>query len=521
MNGVLGIKGNNFQKPQWAATPDYTNILLFETVIEMISPLAVGSEDSLSSSDRPVIRRNDGKPFIPGTALAGVIRTRICEVLNEDTYGNELNILFGKDVSSGMQNDTNTTDNQLQRISRIQFDDLDAIDTPLVERRDHVRIDEKRGVAAKHNKYDMETVSVGTQFDLRVRVYLSDDLWQNKNIQTIITTMLSLIDTAEKTGLSLGGHTRRGFGRIKVSDNYKGFLCKRFKTGTADGLLEYLDYSTDSQKSNCYSISKICEKLGWIVETQPLNSGNALELSFKLGIKDSLLIRGPAANVNKDDVPDASHIRRIEIGGKTKKIVPASSITGPMRHRANAILNTLNTQNARINKKLLDILFGSESQDTKTKDHDTAEIRAGILSISESIIQNDNELRHTRVNIDPWTGGALDHCLFTEDVIFGGFFDVQINIIPLKKDLDENKDMFNAALGVLLLVLRDLWEGDLPIGGETSIGRGVVQAVSGTFIHNGTPVSLRFGASSGKLEEVPGAILNYVEALNKLLKGSR
>ncbi len=38
----------------------------------------------------------------------------------------------------------------------------------------------------------------------------------------------------------------------------------------------------------------------------------------------------------------------------------------------------------------------------------------------------------------------------------------------------------DARIGLLLLVLKDLWTGDLPLGGESSVGRGRLRGLSAT-----------------------------------------
>ena len=45
-------------------------------------------------------------------------------------------------------------------------------------------------------------------------------------------------------------------------------------------------------------------------------------------------------------------------------------------------------------------------------------------------------------------------------------------VMSLRRLSDESRDEFEAQAGLLLLVLKDLWSGDLPLGGESSVGRG-------------------------------------------------
>ena len=46
--------------------------------------------------------------------------------------------------------------------------------------------------------------------------------------------------------------------------------------------------------------------------------------------------------------------------------------------------------------------------------------------------------------------------------------------------MNTDEAQFHAEIGLLLLVLKDLWTGDLPIGGESSVGRGRLRGKEAT-----------------------------------------
>jgi hypothetical protein len=46
--------------------------------------------------------------------------------------------------------------------------------------------------------------------------------------------------------------------------------------------------------------------------------------------------------------------------------------------------------------------------------------------------------------------------------------------------LQNGEKDFAPEVGLMLLLLKDLWTGDLPLGGESSVGRGRLQGVSAT-----------------------------------------
>ncbi|MFN9649096.1 MAG: RAMP superfamily CRISPR-associated protein, partial [Pseudanabaena sp.] len=95
------------------------------------------------------------------------------------------------------------------------------------------------------------------------------------------------------------------------------------------------------------------------------------------------------------------------------------------------------------------------------------EAKASRLIVHESEIKESSELVQSRIAIDRFTGGAMHGALFDAQPVFSG-------VVELKLELRNPKEH---EIGLLLLLLKDLWTGDLPIGGESSIGRGRLQGI--------------------------------------------
>lgn len=112
--------------------------------------------------------------------------------------------------------------------------------------------------------------------------------------------------------------------------------------------------------------------------------------------------------------------------------------------------------------KVADNVFGNRICEDNHK-----ELTASRLWIDEAIIRNPLDLVHSRIKIDRFTGGAFPSALFSEQPVFGKLSGETIVKISLKLE-----DANNGDVGLLLLLLKDLWTGDLPIGGESSVGRG-------------------------------------------------
>ncbi|MBX9692107.1 MAG: hypothetical protein K2Z81_06970, partial [Cyanobacteria bacterium] len=181
-----------------------------------------------------------------------------------------------------------------------------------------------------------------------------------------------------------------------------------------------------------------------------------LSVELTLSLDASILIRS-RAGLNPSD-PDIVHIQRPANGGKgSEPIIPGTSWAGVLRARVKKLVSQFHADEQT--KKIVTSLFGSDT------DERTNQTMSRIF-INESVIENCREdLVQQRVAIDPFTGGAKDTALFDENPVYAkpdGRVMLRFRIIN-PSDLD---------IGLSLLLTKDLWTGELPVGGESSIGRG-------------------------------------------------
>jgi hypothetical protein len=120
-----------------------------------------------------------------------------------------------------------------------------------------------------------------------------------------------------------------------------------------------------------------------------------------------------------------------------------------------------------------DSMFGP----SQIKREDSKNARASRVSICESEIEKAQALVMTRVKIDRFTGGSFESALFSEQPAIGSA-DTRVTLrLTLRSPQP-------AELGLLLLLLKDLWTGDLPIGGESGVGRGRLKGMEATLDYN-------------------------------------
>lgn len=117
-----------------------------------------------------------------------------------------------------------------------------------------------------------------------------------------------------------------------------------------------------------------------------------------------------------------------------------------------------------------------------------------------------------RIAIDRFTGGAYQGALFNEQPVFPK--ESTRVVLNMKLHKPENYE-----IGLLLLLLKDLWTNDLPIGGTSSIGRGRLKGIEATLTQYNKGQSEPIGSirQNGEKLEISNAktLKNFVDCLIK------
>lgn len=167
------------------------NKLFLKCELHCLSPLSIGSGFN-DFTDIDVLLDSDGKPFIPGTSLAGVCRHFL------DERGIKTDSLFGT-----LQNDAE---------SRIIFYDATPCGNFSRSFRDSVKIGND-GTAEDGAKFDFETIEAideKSHFVFRIEV---DDV--SDDDENAIKTIISGFNSGE---IRLGHKSNRGYGRMKLEN---------------------------------------------------------------------------------------------------------------------------------------------------------------------------------------------------------------------------------------------------------------------------------------------------------------
>ena len=452
------------------------------------SPAHFGNGDADPLTDMPLLTDEaSGRPLLPGTSIAGALRNYLRE--RALGYGQaEKSDTIASALFGGYREDENGAQSSL-----IVFDAVSEASG--FELRDGVAIDPETRTAADQKKFDLELLAAGTTFPLRFELQVGDGA-DGQQLRNILGTALSGLENGE---ITLGARKRRGFGQMTV----KGWQIWKYDLKSKKGLLACLSSERDWKKAYPEQAgASLTEKLGATLLSE--NERKQARLSATFALDGTLMIRsGFGAS---DSGPDMVHLHAARLDGTPQPVIPGTSWAGVLRGRALKIARTVSGDKQKLARAFVDGMFGPSEIKPGQKD-----VRASRVSIKESKIEKVDSLVVTRVKIDRFTGGAFESALFTEQPAVGK----PETRVTLDLTL---RNPQRAEIGLLLLLLKDLWTGDLPIGGESGIGRGRLKGISATL--NAPQGQWTLTAKDEKLEIVPDAekLEEFVSAFNQEIK---
>lgn len=486
--------------------------IILKAVLNNISPLGIGSGRD-DHSDRDIVTTlypfddrcrilppeeiqnaafTKELPFIPATSFMGKISTLL------NMQNNELVKIWG------IANDQNDTGNA----SFIDCSDVLIAELPawvchneglVKETRDGIRLDSAKGTVAEGAKFDYELLAPGLTFSLTMifrveTVKKKKEAGQEEEItltdhMTILNIASSIAHIIEQ-GFDLGAKSGVGFGRMEGK-------AKLFE----------LDFGKPEEFKKW-----VANELEYrsVKATKPIYAkpnGSSFNINATFKIKNSLIIR----SYSKDPkAPDSIHLKS---GGKN--ILSGSSIKGALRGRAERILNTIH-EDEGVTATILEALFG----DVEKEENNRQKVKKNGYTVPSRVFVDEvpidekdvKEEIQTRIQIDRFTGGTVDGALMEEVPLFPVNENEQIKNFRLRVNDAQAPDK-----GLMLLLLKDLWTADLPIGGEKSIGRGVLEGVTATITDGNSTYCL---PDDFKTPEKVTELQKHVDALTGLVSYS-
>lgn len=396
--------------------------IILEAILTNRSPLLLGS-GSDDTVDKEIIRQPNGKPYIPASSVSGKIR-RIFS-LNKNAFLTDSYEQFWGTENSNAQKTYQ---------SHIIFDDLllrgEQFSTAI---RDGVRIGYEKNIAEDKTKYNYEILEPNHQFNFRAEITIRHT-FEAEEFKTLANYLIQIL----QNDFNIGANSTSGFGELACSDAQ--MLYFEFPKDF-EAWMNYLK----GNKPNAYKLEGIRK-----VE---LKTPSIFSINARLKVKSTFL----TSSYSLDGDSDKTQLSRGK--GESKEfVVGGKSVRGAIRHRGLKILNTVGITDA---EKRIKNLFGEVDEKTKFA-------QKSKISINEGVFVGGNTEKQTRIKIDRFTGGTIEGALLEVEPLVGGEVNLNFQI----------NDYTSQDVALIMYIMKDLWTGDLAVGGEKNVGRGVLEGIS-------------------------------------------
>jgi CRISPR/Cas system CSM-associated protein Csm3 (group 7 of RAMP superfamily) len=489
------------------------------------TPLHVGGFGESVDTDLPFAQNGKGEWYVPGTSIAGVLRSW-CEKN------------FGEDLTKKLFAPKRERGKEEGYASFVLIEDatIENADKVLTEVRDGVGIDRFYGVAADKAKYDRAVLPRGTKLNFKMAVEVGED-HDDKKTKAIIGNLLAALTESK---IRFGAARTRGLGRVKLTgkkkENGEYESEPELKEQSFIGFDNILNLLNDNGNARSIAGLKNATSLS-------TNSAPRLEINITWKPRLPVMVKAGYDGIGVDMLPLTSGVDKDHLA----LCLPGSSIKGAMRSHAERIIRTVldyeavqarfNTYGRDFHSQLDDIplvedLFGAKNKQDNTKglgalaiddcyatetmnakqwrDVEVAvdakkkeneqdkpdevsyyrrELWKQLREIDEwkdeFVSKNGDKLtsdeykkdsKRFRINhqvaIDRWTGGA------SEGALYSVLAPTKIKWEDIRLTLDFGRiddDTRLPALMLLLLVLRDVAENRLPFGFATNRGMGEIE----------------------------------------------
>lgn len=442
--------------------------------LEALRPLHVGGLAGPVETDMPLARDGRGRLCIPGTSLAGALRSwmqeRFDEALVDELWGSQ-------------KQDRGAA-------SRIIVEDS-ALESWDEEIWDGVGIDRQWGTAAEGIKFDRAILPRGTVFPFSLRMEVSPGDEGTRHRAMLGHLVRAMLDG---TGIQLGAGITRGQGRVKLLG--EGVRIMEEDWSSRQGILNLLEGRISGRSPD-----------QWIKGCPDLKprEPEIVEVSVQWRPDGPVMVKSGFNGMEADILPMISRRRADE----WCRVIPGSSLKGALREHAERIVRTVlelgpaggwkdlegrDRHLRQLDVPLVNRLFGSAKKKEDGGSRGCLEVAPCYLprpaadrqtwenlarAGGDEALQKAMEAlpgldRAYHVAVDRWTGGAADQMLYSAIEPFSPETDPLRMTIHLKRIGDQRE----AALALILLLLQDLCRGRIRIGFGTNRGYGRIQVLS-------------------------------------------
>ena len=480
----------------------YKVVEKYTVTAELTQPMHIGSAGG--SKGEILIHPVDDVPFIQASGIAGVFRSYCTKYYSEDIakkFFGESRVSDKETSSAGQKKVPENADQgvdidvQSRAGSRLKISDGYFLTSGTVadlqaeekesgiqsgiglELRPRVEINPVTGSAAasrikgsgKTSGHKFETEYIGAGALCRFTVYdMSPDVSVDKDNKSEGRRLMECIFAAMNSeDIQFGGQKSNGCGYMKVES----VKFKRFDLTDRKQLRLWINEDSVTDKD-----------METITVSAQGPSASAYRITVTGKTENRLLVKAIAVENKDGSAPDARNMQN----HAGEYIVPASSFKGAVRARTEKVLKYLETDKRLDVSDILQDSFGSNmARDTNTlgnlrffdtivrdvwedagekQEDEKSDVKSGVKGEAAWDLARRASVDH-KIHIDKFTGGVMNKALVTENTI-GGEITFRINILNMKSP--------DKTCAVLLMVLRDLANGQFNIGSGYASGKGFI-----------------------------------------------
>lgn len=469
------------------------------------SPLCIGSGRN-DITDQDILRDARGIPYIPGSAVAGVLREACQGIMDEKAW----KYYFGYS-STNTGNKIKSDDDIIE--SRIIFYDATLVgDNKDKDKNPKYRISQRDGVALneyksakKQAKFDWEILEGDCKFQTFIEISEEQsDINEKVKADEVLINIAKIWREAD---IRFGAKTTRGFGKIcNVEIIRRSFeLVKNPDNGIEDWLEFNLFDDESWEVGDSYEdmLENLNEDKKWT-----LKDNN--KLSLKLRLEGGLSIRRYSTECSDEESsPDQEQLTTIKFDKNCSEevaVIPGTTWAGAIGHRMEELIDCSKVKKFERGKDDIQTYyyFGTVNNNKKEK---------SLIYFSESKLTGGQFKKMSRNAIDRFLGSTAEGALFTEKIYIGGETTLDIGFgDPYNTAVVYSDDFINA----LAATLTDLHEGYLAVGGATSVGRGIfsILEINGVKLNEGKLEGETNSVVFDKLYETLKALIGKKETEN-------
>ena len=419
---------------------------------QLDSPLCIGSGRN-DITDQDILRDARGIPYIPGSAVAGVLREACKGIMDKKSW----KYYFGYS-STNTGNKVKSDDDIIE--SQIIFydatlvgDNKDKDGNPKyrISQRDGVALNEYKS-AKKQAKFDWEILEGDCKFQTFIEISEEQsDVDEKVKADEVLTNIAKIW---KETDIRFGAKTTRGYGKICNVE----IIGKNFDFTLKDEISSWLDF--DIFEENSWENAILYkDMLNTLMKDNIWTLKDNNRLSLKLRLEGGLSIRRYSTECSDEESsPDQEQLTTLSSGDEVA-VIPGTTWAGAIGHRMEELIE--GSKKNRENDTYEYHYFGAANDKDKEK---------SLIYFGESRLTGGEFKVMSRNAIDRFLGSTAEGALFTEKIYIGGETTLDISFgDPYNTAVVYSDDFIKA----LAATLTDLHEGYLAVGGATSVGRGI------------------------------------------------